>query len=190
MPTLYRNLRQITSALRALNTVLSRVALAVGMMVIAFAAVALFAQAIERHTTGQGYAWMNDFPPFLIPWCVFPIMGVLLRGDRHIMVEVAPTMLKGRALAVLKIFIGLVALTAGLYFAYTGWEAVAFFQLMGEVTQTEIQIPFWWLYAAFPVGFAILALFALERILEQLLVLAGHPLPDLAEDGGSTQVSA
>ncbi len=159
---------RFANALRALNSVIAKIALAIGMAVIAFAAISLFAQAIERHTTGQGYAWMSDFPPFLIPWCVFPLMGVLLRGDRHITVEVAPTLLQGKAVHFLGLGIGLICLFAGIYFSWTGWTAVEFFMMLGEETETEIQIPFWWLYAAFPVGFAILALFALERIFDEI----------------------
>lgn len=145
--------------------------MALGMAIIAFAAIALFAQAVERHTTGQGYAWMSDFPPFLIPWCVFPLMGVLLRGDHHIVVEIAPSLLKGKKLSILRLLIGVICLSTGVIFCYAGSIAVDFFMLLGEVTETEIEIPFWYLYAAFPTGFAVLSLFALERILDELLVL-------------------
>ncbi|MGC1440477.1 MAG: TRAP transporter small permease [Burkholderiaceae bacterium] len=179
-------LRRFLIVLRWVNSIIEKLAVAAGMAIIAFAALALFAQAVERHTTGQGYAWMSDFPPFLVPWCVFPIMGVLLRNDRHITVEIAPTMLSGRGLSFLNLLISLICLVAGVYFCWTGVQAVAFFSMLGELTETEIRIPFWWLYAAFPVGFGILALFALERILQELSLLAddtgllpaGHgPLP-------------
>lgn len=171
--------RLFADALRRLNNVISAVAIAIGMAVIAFAAIALFAQAVERYVSGQGYAWMNDFPPFLVPWCVFPVMGVLLRGDRHINVEVAPHLLKGvwrgRALILLRLVIGLICLVSGVYFCNAGWAAVEFFQMLGELTETEIRIPFWWLYAAFPAGFAVMALFALERVLDESLALLGMP---------------
>ena len=172
----------ILAIIRPINTVIEKVSVGLGMAIIAFAALALFLQAVERHTTGQGYAWMSDFPPFLVPWCVFPIMGVLLRDDRHITVEVAPTLLRGRSIHALHILIGLICLTTGMYFCWTGSQAVAFFQMLGEMTETEIRIPFWWLYAAFPTGFAILALFAFERILQELLNLVGCDDPRSASE--------
>ncbi|MEM7405631.1 MAG: TRAP transporter small permease [Pseudomonadota bacterium] len=170
-------IRLLTRWLRRLNDLLAAAATAIGMAVIAFAALALFIQAVERHVTGQGYAWMSDFPPYLIPWCVFPLMGVLLREEQHITVEVAPNFLTGKALATLKLFIGLVCLTSGIYFCHTGALAVEFFMLLGEITETEIEIPFWYLYAAFPVGFGVFSLFALERVLEHGLELIDGPEP-------------
>ena len=171
-------LQWFSAALRRLNDIIAVVAMAIGMAVIGFAALALFGQAVERHVTGQGYAWMSDFPPFLVPWCVFPLMGVLLRGDRHINVEVAPSLLKGQAWHLLRLLIGLICLVSGIYFCWVGSNAVEFFAMLGELTETEIQIPFWWLYAAFPVGFAVLALFALERVLEEVFALLGKPVTE------------
>ena len=178
-------LYHFTAALRRLNDIIAVIAMAIGMAVIGFAALALFGQAVERHITGQGYAWMSDFPPFLVPWCVFPLMGVLMRGDRHINVEVAPSLLKGQALHLLKLLIGLICLISGIYFCWAGAQAVDFFKMLGELTETEIRIPFWWLYAAFPTGFAILALFALETVLQELLALMGKPIAETTAENAS-----
>ncbi|MBT6274302.1 MAG: TRAP transporter small permease subunit [Chromatiales bacterium] len=171
--------------LRRLNDLLAVIATGIGMAVIGFACLALFIQVVERHVTGQGYAWMSDFPPFLVPWCVFPLMGVLLREDQHIKVEVAPNMLKGKALVGLKLFIGVICLVSGVYFCWAGTLAVQFFVMLGEITETEIEIPFWYLYAAFPVGFGVFSLFALERVLEQGLELIGHPVSGSPQQEGA-----
>lgn len=170
--------------LRALNDVIAALATAIGMAIIAFAVLALLAAALERHLSGYGYAWMNDLPPHLLPWCVFPLMGVLFRSDRHITVEVAPSLLTGRALHVLRLVIAVIVLVSGLYFCFAGVQATAFFRMLGQVTETEIQIPFWWLYAAFPAGFAILSSFALESLLRAALALAGCPPDAPARAGG------
>lgn len=159
--------------LHGFNTLVQKLALGLGMAIVAFAVLSLFAAAIERHVTGRGYAWMNDLPPFLLPWCVFPLMGVLLRSGRHISVDVAPTLLPAGPAQVLRLVVGLIALVSGIYFCNAGIEATSFFRMLGEVTETEIQFPFWFLYAAFPTGFAILALFALEMVLREILGLFG-----------------
>ena len=39
--------------------------------------------------------------------------------------------------------------------------------------ELEIEIPVWWVYLAFPCGFGIMILFALELILAELVVLGG-----------------
>jgi TRAP-type C4-dicarboxylate transport system permease small subunit len=172
-------------ALRRFNDGVSAVAIALGMAIVAFAVLALLAAALERHVWGYGYAWMNDLPPYLLPWCVFPIMGVLLRGDRHIQVEVAPALLEGRRLHGLRLVVGLIVFVSAVYFCLAGWEATAFFKMLGQVTETEIQIPFWWLYAAFPAGFAVLASFALEAVLSAGLSLTGRPVEEVVGGNAS-----
>lgn len=169
-------MRLLLNAYRLLygtNSLIQRIALGLGMAIVAFAVLSLFAAAVERHLTGRGYAWMNDLPPFLLPWCVFPLMGVLLRSGRHISVDVAPTLLSAGPARILRLIVGLIALVSGIYFCNAGIEATGFFRMLGEVTETEIQFPFWFLYAAFPTGFGILALFALEMVLREILGLAG-----------------
>ncbi len=170
------------------NSLIQRIAVGIGMAIVAFAVIALFAAAVERHVTGWGYAWMNDLPPFLLPWCVFPIMGVLLRSGRHISVDVAPTLLPDRAAQLLRLVVGLIALVSGVYFCNAGIEATGFFRMLGEMTETEIQFPFWYLYAAFPTGFGILALFALEMVLREILDMTGN-LPDEHRVPGEVSVS-
>ena len=39
--------------------------------------------------------------------------------------------------------------------------------------ELEIELPIWWMYLAFPTGFAILFLFALELFVETLASLFG-----------------
>jgi TRAP-type C4-dicarboxylate transport system permease small subunit len=45
--------------------------------------------------------------------------------------------------------------------------------MLGQVMELEIEIPVWWVYLAFPCGFGIMILFALELILAELVALGG-----------------
>ena len=56
-------------------------------------------------------------------------------------------------------------------FFIAGNEAVALFRRLGQLMELEIELPIWWMYLAFPTGFAILFLFALELFLETLAEL-------------------
>lgn len=161
-------LRGLHAAVRRVNDVVTWLVTALAMAIVAFAVIALFASAVERHVSGIGYAWMNDFPPYLMPWCVFPMLGVLLRKGRHITVEVMPHMLRGGALRGLRLAVAAICLVTGIAFTVAGLGAVEFFQTMGQVTETEIEIPLWWLYAAFPAGFGLFSLFAFETLLREL----------------------
>ena len=52
-----------------------------------------------------------------------------------------------------------------------GIEATSLYYKLGQVMELEIEIPIWWVYLAFPFGFAVMAIFALELVLSELLAL-------------------
>ena len=56
-------------------------------------------------------------------------------------------------------------------FFVAGLEATQLYFMLGQVMDLEIEIPIWLIYLAFPTGFAILALFALELALTELKTL-------------------
>ena len=45
---------------------------------------------------------------------------------------------------------------------------------LGQMMELEINIPIWWMFLAFPVGFLILALTSLELILDNFKKLSGE----------------
>lgn len=156
----------ILHALRLLNDALAALAYALAMAIVAVMVLSLSASAATRFVSGTGHDWLIELPPALVPWLVFPLLGPLLRAGQHIQVDLAPTLLSARAWRVLKLVNGLIALGAAILFLMAGHEAVALFRMLGQMMELEIEIPIWWMYLAFPVGFAMLALFALEIVLE------------------------
>ena len=150
-----------------INDLLSAAAVGLGALIVGFALIALFSGAVERYAIGMGYAWLNDLPPMLMPWAVFPILGALIRTDGHIKVEVLPSMLHGRKRSYVQLAVYTVCLISALVFCWGGWEAVSFFRTLGEVTESEIEFPIWYMYVSFPVGFALLANFSFESILRE-----------------------
>ena len=93
------------------------------------------------------------------------MLGPLLRGGDHIQVDVLPVFLPSRQKNWLRTLVFAVALIAALVFLRAGFEAVQLFYRMGQTVELEFSFPIWLLYLAFPVGFAGLALFALESLL-------------------------
>ncbi len=134
---------------------------------------ALTMSAVTRYVSGTGYDWFIELPPALVPWLVFPLLGPLLRTGAHIQVDLIPNFLRGNALLALKLFVYTTMLTGAVIFFLAGNEAVALFRRLGQLMELEIEIPIWYMYLAFPTGFAILFLFALELLLETLAKLGG-----------------
>ncbi len=155
----------LLNILARINGLIERAVMVLGALLVALAVVVVFGGAVTRHLTGIGYSFVLELPPMLMPWLVFPVAGALLRGDRHIAVDFLPERLGSGPRRALRIVVSVIALLAALIFANAGAEAVALFRDTGQLTEMEIEFPIWWMYLSFPVGFAILASFALENLL-------------------------
>jgi TRAP-type C4-dicarboxylate transport system permease small subunit len=153
------------------NDILSATTVGLGALIVGFAVLALFGGAVERYALGMGYAWINDLPPMLMPWAVFPILGALIRSGGHIKVELLPALVSGRNKSYVQLGVYVVCLLSALVFCWGGWEAVSFFRTLGEVTESEIEFPIWYMYVSFPFGFALLANFSFEGILRECQLL-------------------
>ena len=139
--------------------------------IVANMVLALFLSALVRYLSGTGYDWFIELPPILTSWLVFPMLGPLLKSGSHIKVDVLNNTLSPLNLSLLRLFISLIALIASVIFLMAGIEATSLYFKLGQVMELEIEIPVWWVYLAFPTGFLIMAVFALELVLSELLVM-------------------
>ena len=149
----------------SINDKLSSVVVSLGAIIVAFVVLALFISVVERQISGIGYTWLNDFPPLLLPWIVFPVVGVLLRHDQHVSVELFLTKLDARGRSLVRLIVYFTCTVAGITFGLATTEAVLFLKELGEVSETEVKVPIWTLYLSFPIGFILMANFAFERAL-------------------------
>ena len=169
------SMKPILRIFRAVNHVLEVLTSILSSTIAAIMVLALTMSAVTRYVSGTGYDWFIELPPALVPWLVFPLLGPLLRSGSHIQVDLMPNFLTGRALLLLKVAVFATMLVGAVIFFIAGNEAVALFQRLGQLMELEIELPIWWMYLAFPTGFAILFLFSLELLLETLAELFGQP---------------
>ena len=148
--------------LTSLNNFLAKVSYFIGILIVAIMVMALSLSAITRYISGTGYDWLIELPPVLVCWLVFPLLGPLLREGNHIQVDFLASLTSSKQAKILKLLMNLTALTASLVFFKAGVEATFLYFNLGQMMELEIDIPIWWMYLSFPVGFIILALFALE----------------------------
>ena len=148
--------------LTSLNNFLAKVSYFIGILIVAIMVMALTLSAITRYISGTGYDWLIELPPVLVCWLVFPLLGPLLREGNHIQVDFLASLTSSRQAKILKLLMNLTALIASLVFFKAGVEATFLYFNLGQMMELEIDIPIWWMFLAFPVGFLILALFALE----------------------------
>ena len=157
--------------LLAINNILNRVILWLATIIVALMVLALSLSALTRYVSGIGYDWFIELPPVLTSWLVFPLLGPLLVQGKHIKVDFLTSILSDKSKIILKIFVALVALIAGLIFCKAGIDATVLYYNLGQKMELEIDVPIWWMYLAFPTGFLILILFSTQMFLEEILNL-------------------
>ena len=164
--------------LTKLNNFLARVSYLMGIIIVAIMVMALSLSAITRYVSGTGYDWLIELPPVLICWLVFPLLGPLLRQGNHIQVDFLTSIISTKQAKYLKIVMNLTAFIASLIFFKAGMEATMLYFNLGQMMELEIDIPIWWMYLSFPVGFIILALFSLELTTQSILDLNHNKAKD------------
>ena len=157
--------------LLAINNILNRVILWLATIIVALMVLALSLSALTRYVSGIGYDWFIELPPVLTSWLVFPLLGPLLVQGKHIKVDFLTGILSDKSKIVLRVFVAIIALTAGLIFCKAGIDATVLYYNLGQKMELEIDVPIWWMYLAFPTGFLILILFSMQMILEEILNL-------------------
>ena len=157
--------------LLAINNILNRVILWLATIIVALMVLALSLSALTRYVSGIGYDWFIELPPVLTSWLVFPLLGPLLVQGKHIKVDFLTSILSEKSKIILRIFVAIVALMAGLIFCKAGVDATVLYYNLGQKMELEIDVPIWWMYLAFPTGFLILILFSTQMFLEEILNL-------------------
>ena len=157
--------------LLAINNILNKVILWLATIIVALMVLALSLSALTRYVSGIGYDWFIELPPVLTSWLVFPLLGPLLVQGKHIKVDFLTSILSDKSKIILRIFVAIVALMAGLIFCKAGIDATVLYYNLDQKMELEIDVPIWWMYLAFPVGFSILILFSTQMFLEEILNL-------------------
>ena len=159
------------NVLLAINNILNKVILWLATSIVALMVLALSLSALTRYVSGIGYDWFIELPPVLTSWLVFPLLGPLLVQGKHIKVDFLTSILSDKSKIILRMFVALVALMAGLIFCKAGVDATVLYYNLGQKVELEIDVPIWWMYLAFQTGFLILILFSMQMFLEEILNL-------------------
>jgi TRAP-type C4-dicarboxylate transport system permease small subunit len=155
--------------LTKLNNFLSKLSYSLAMLIVAIMVMALSLSAITRYISGTGYDWLIELPPILVCWLVFPLLGPLLKEGNHIQVDFLSSLVSSTTNKYIKIFMNITAFLASLIFFKAGFDATALYYRLGQMMELELDIPIWWMYLSFPVGFVILALFSIEMTIKSIL---------------------
>ncbi|PQM56384.1 MAG: hypothetical protein CML39_04665 [Rhodobacteraceae bacterium] len=151
--------------LQFINGILSKVTFFIAMAIVSTMVLALSASALTRYISGHGFDWFIELPPALVSWLVFPMLGPLLKTGNHIEVDFVSTVMNPRSIKFVKLFVYLISLIASFIFFKAGLDATILFYNLGQMMELEIDIPIWYMFLSFPVGFIIMGSFSLELLI-------------------------
>ena len=107
--------------------VLCKIIFTLGAIIIGLDVLSIFLEALGRYLVGSSRAFMEELPRLMVPFVVFPMMGVLLRLKKHVAVEILPERLTGKARSVVLILVYLVVVAVACQFFMAGIIAVRYY---------------------------------------------------------------
>ena len=115
----------------------------------------VFANVTLRFLTSESLVWAEEVARYLMIWMTFLGAGLALRRGLHVAVGGVQQALPARAGLVLR---GVVVALMLAFFGLMVWTGMDYMDRMGRQVTPATRISFKWIYAAMPVGFALLVL--------------------------------
>jgi TRAP-type transport system small permease protein len=147
-------------------------ALALLAALILFAMVAIVtADIVLRNTVGAGFSWANEVSEYSLYLMTLLTAPWLLRRGQHVRLDIILVVVPARtawvmeaAGDVLGFIVSLVLIRYGLAATLESWR-------IGAITIKNLVFPEWWLLAALPIAFALIAV---EFVFRFARLLAGE----------------
>jgi TRAP-type C4-dicarboxylate transport system permease small subunit len=151
---------------------IEKVLIGVACFILAGTTLSLSAEAVGRTLFNRTWGFMEELPSLFMPYLVFLLLGVALKRNLHVTVDLLPASLQGRAKAVLDAIIYFATGAGSCVLFYAAMLGVRGFYQMGFRTTTEIAFPIWIFYLSLVLGYGLLIFFAAEMFVKSILYLA------------------
>lgn len=135
---------------------------------------------IASRATGSGsFLWSEEVSRYTLIWMTYLGVAAAVRANANIRVTVLIGMLPVRAQRALELAICLLCLVFALFVAWYGLAFVEGARMLGLMSSdSDLPIPIWVFQAIVPVGFALIAL----RLVERMVRIVRDPTMDVLEE--------
>lgn len=106
-----------------------------------------------RYLTGNSLTWADEVARYSMIWVTFLGAGLALREGAHAAITNAQDALPTGGQRALR---GLILLIMFAFFAFMVWVGLDYMGRMSVQKSAALRVPMKWIYAAMPVGFALL----------------------------------
>jgi TRAP-type C4-dicarboxylate transport system permease small subunit len=151
--------------LRAINERLATATKAVVVVAVVVMLASLAAQVVMRYLFGLALSWSEELALLLFSWVILLVTALGVREGFHVRMDLVAGHLPPAPRSALAHAIHVAVLAAGVFLGWQGWRY--FVETRGTVS-AAIAYPIELLHLAAPVGGLLIAVFALERLVDPL----------------------
>lgn len=147
------------------------------VLLLAVMSVIVFTNVALRYTTNYSITWAEEVARYLMIWMTFLGAGLVLRFGGHVAITNLHDLLSARGRQLIRILIAVILFA---FFAVMMWVGYEYMSRMGRQMTPATRISFSYIYAAMPIGFALLILhFAMtvRAFVNGEATDDGHPSP-------------
>lgn len=134
---------------------------------------------------GISFSFLQEMPPEFAAYIAFPVMGVLLKTDRHVGVDILKVFLKGRAHRILMVLIQLGSVIGAYMLMKASLIALDHYLESGQAFETEFPVPTWIIEAGLVIGSVVLLISAIEMAIEAIVSLARFTKEEKEKEGAA-----
>ncbi len=164
--------------------VVNRVAKWLTILFLSVITVMVAVEVVLRYGFGGSLYVTEELSRYLMVWVVFLACSLAVRDNAHISIEIVANQLTGRARAGYNLVAQLFLLAFLGFLVVEGIIALPF--QMRQIIPT-LDVAIFWFYLAIPVGGGLMVLNLLPRMIENLRILMGKPLPPPAAPASGEQ---
>lgn len=126
-----------------------------------------FSQVLSRFVFNFSLAWTEELGRYSFVWLVYMAASAAVKKARHIRVEIINIILKNKAKLFMAIVSDIVWLIFTLWLVKDGITVVSMIYGHGQ-TSPAVQIPMWTAYTIVPLGFGLMGLRLVQRLVKDI----------------------
>jgi TRAP-type C4-dicarboxylate transport system permease small subunit len=115
------------------------------------------ADVILRNVGAGGVSWSNEVSEYILYLVTLLSAPWLLRRGQHIRVDIVLRAVPKRMAYAMEWIADVLGLACALYFVWYGWRVMAASYAAGAISMKTLVLPEWWMLAAMPVAFVLVA---------------------------------
>jgi TRAP-type C4-dicarboxylate transport system permease small subunit len=115
------------------------------------------ADVILRNVGAGGVSWSNEVSEYILYLVTLLSAAWLLRRGQHIRVDIVLRAVPKRIAYTMEWIADVLGLACALYFVWYGWRVMAASYAAGAISMKTLVLPEWWMLAAMPAAFVLVA---------------------------------